>query len=408
MKGLSASTLTALALSGIAHANDSGGYTTESGLLITPLLETGATYNSNVGKLSSSNSLTSSMLLEFNPGIALEAERGDSQYALSYQIGAGAYTDSQEDNYLDHQLISQNFFRFGVRHGLAIDYAFRHQHEERGTGVLAGDTLSKIASGPAVYQHHNLHLTYVYGSKGGKGRIETSLLAADKRFTNYRDITDQKFANYSTRYKDYQELGGGVSFLYNLSDSTRSLVEVNHIARNYNLDEPVTNHSQDNQSTFYYVGGSWEISGKTHGNLRIGLQNKRYDDPTKDNFNGLSWKADATWSPVEHSDFIITGSQAAVDPDQGRSYMRSTRFDLQWKHQWNNDFYTLSEYQYSNDDYSSSTRNDHVNTISLSFAHQIEKNLEFKAQWQLENKNSTISEKSYKQHLYSLLLNLTF
>lgn len=389
-------------------ANESEGHITELGFKVTPLFEAKLEHNDNIGRYSSSQQPDSSSILEVKPGLMLESDRNGNLYQVAYQIASGRYFDSHDDDYLDHRFTTNNFIQISQRNGIGFNYTYLQLHEERGTGILAGDQLSTIANEPAVYALHNTSITHVYGAKRAKGRIESNLRYEKKTYKNYRDLTTEKLQPLSTKFNDYDEFGGAVAFYYDIKPATDLLFEIDLAERNYQLNDPFSNKSQDDLNAYYLVGTKWDITGKTAGKLRFGLQNKKYKDHDREDFSGFSWDLDFTWKPINYSTINVSASQRAKNPDQGSNYINETRFDGSWQHYWLTHFYSNISLNLVNDDYSSSNRKDDLLETALFFGYELRDYAEITAGWRYENNDSSIAVNSYQQNVWYLATNLIF
>ncbi|MCG9580610.1 outer membrane beta-barrel protein [Vibrio tubiashii] len=387
-------------------ASEERGYVTDSGIRVTPLFESSLEHNDNIGRFSSNQSSESSGILVLEPGIALESDRGGNEHLVAYQISSGTYFDSSDDNFLDHRFVTNNFIRLNAKHGVSFNYNLLFLHEERGTGLSAGDTLATIVTDPVEYVINDVNSTYVYGSEGAQGRLELSLGYLDRSYKNYREISDPNLSQLSTKYKDFDEVSGGGAFYYRAMPATQALFEIELVQRSYDLLDPSTNRSQDSLDHFYMVGSKWDISGKTTGKLRLGLQNKDYEDSQKDQFTGFSWDVDLQWNPLEHSEVTLLGGQRARDPDQGSNYVKDLFLSSGWKHYWRSNIYSDVELTLRNSDYSSSNRDDDFYSNRLALGYTFNDITDLVLGWEYERVNSTINENSYKQNIWFMSVNL--
>lgn len=396
------------AMSFATSANEQSGYITESGIRVLPILESKIEHVDNIGRLSDAQKAQSSTVFVIEPGVVLSSDRNGNSYNVLYQLSSGHYFDSSDDNYIDHKLISNNSIQLSRRHAIGINYAYINSHQERGTGLLAGDELSTIADEPVRFSIHSASLTYAFGSQGAKGLIESNIKYENKRFDNYRDITLTNYSQLSTRYKDYDEFGGGLGFYYRLSPSTQLLTEFNLASRDYKLNDPETNQSQDNLDTYYYVGARWDLTGKTEGKFRVGLQDKNYEDKTKTDFDGVSWDLEFSWKPVNYSTFSLAAALRALDPYQGSDFVDRTSFEGDWKHFWVSNFYSKLALDYIQDDYSGSQREDELIRTDVSLGYELRQYMGIAMGWRQESNDSSIESNTYDQNVWYLSANLLF
>ncbi|MDC5819322.1 outer membrane beta-barrel protein [Vibrio europaeus] len=406
-KALSALALT-LTASQVYAQFEGNGYVTQSGLKILPILDSRIEHNDNVGRYSDAESPESSTVFVIEPGIAFQSDRGGNTYQIAYQISSGLYTDSSDDNYVDHKISTNNSIILNSRNALSLNYAYLFLHEVRGTGILAGDSLSTIASGPVEYAVNDASIVHAFGSDEAKGRIETTLRLQDRKYHNYRDIQDPRFSQVSTRFKDYFEYGGGVAFYWRAFPATSLLFEIDASKRAYDLNDPVTNNSQDSVDIFYLTGATWDITGKTTGKLRFGLQDKSYDDVTRDDFSGFSWDLELVWEPLNYSKVTVSAAQRARDPDQGSNYVDETSFDGAWKHYWLSHLFTQTSLRFILDDYSESPRTDDLFKVDLSIGYELRDHVEINAGWRLEDNDSSVVGNSYDQNVIYFSANMLF
>ncbi|CZF80030.1 hypothetical protein GCE9029_01805 [Grimontia celer] len=404
-------TLIALALLGTNSwvlAGENNGFTTESGIKITPLLDAYYEYNDNVGRYSTSESPDSSSALIAKPGVMFESDRNGNKYQVAYQLSSGYYFDSDVDDFLDHTFTTNSFVQINQRSGIGFNYTYLKSHEARGTGILAGDQLATIATEPAKFSLHNANFTHVYGTDDATGRLESNLRYENKKYNNYRDLTGAGLATLSTKFKDYDQVAGALAFYYKVFPATELLLEVDVTDRHYKLGDPISGNTQDNLDAYFLIGTKWDITGKTTGKLRIGLQDKNYDDEAREDFNGFSWDLDLVWEPLTYSTIAVSAAQIAIDPDQGNNFINQTSFAANWKHFWLSRVYSDIAIGLLHDDYSQSTRKDDLMSSSFYLGYAFREDTEIKAGWRFEDNDSSIDTNSYRQNVWYLGTNLVF
>lgn len=385
-------------------ALDSEPYRTESGIEITPYFATSYGYDDNITQVSESAQKTSSSLIEITPAISMKAERGENTFAASYALTSGIYTQSSQDNYLDHRFRSDNFLRFNSRNGLALNYSYMYLHEQRGSGISEGDNASNAIDEPLNYDSHDVNSTYVYGSENAKGRLEGSLGYGNRIYKNFRYF--EPAPTQSTRFNDYDEKRYAAIFYYQAMPNTELITDISKYDRRYK-HSPLSGSSQDSDTLFYYLGAKWDISGKTNGTIKLGLQDKKFIDTNTKGFKGFSWSAELEWTPKEYSTVTAITSQAAKDPDQDGDYIEEQLFQLGWKHYWSPKVYSHINLAYRDESYVGVNRDEETQFGSLSVGYEVRRWFEFSMNWKNTDKESSFSDYGYKQNYWGINANVT-
>ncbi len=390
-----------------AHAEDRG-YITDSGISILPLLEVALSYDDNIGRYSNGLDAETSSIVTAAPGVVIKSDRGGNSYAAAYILENGYYASSHNDNYLDHYFTTNNFVRLNSRHGVGLNYAFSNQHESRGTGISAGDDIAAAITDPVKYNRHDANTTYVYGSENAKGRVELALDFESLTYKNYRELSNIGGSNVSAKFKDYLQYGADLAFYYQYLPATQLLVQVDHNRRKYDWNNPNTDQSQDYIDSYYYLGATWDMTGKTTGKIRVGKQNKSYSDSNKDSFNGFSWDLDLEWKPVKHSTVELAASQKTQDSDQSFVDIKTHLLNVNWKHYWQEQLFTHIGAEFTRDEYSGDSQTDRIFDSKFALGYEIDESVELTASWNLVDKNSTRATNTYDKNVFSLSANLLF
>lgn len=391
-----------------SFSTDFSGVITESGIILLPTIETKVEHVDNVGRLSTSEQPESSTVSIIKPGITLLSERNGNRYELAYQLSSGSFFESKKDNFLDHHLTSFNRVKINRRNVFQLDYSYTSGHEERGTGLLAGDDFSIAANEPVKFALHDIELFHAFGSKGAKGNIESWLDYKNKKHLNYRNLSRKDSVPYGTRYKDFSQIGGGLAFYYRVSQDTQLLAQVNLFDKKYKLDDPENGQSQDSLNVFYYLGAKWDITGKTSGSLHFGLQSKKFDSSSRNDFTGISWNADLDWRPVEYSIISLTGGMGVNDSSQGNTYVERMKLSTQWQHFWVSNLYSQVRVETTLDEYSESDRQDELKKLNLSIGYRETKDADISVGWRYESNDSTLEDNTYYQNVWYVSARLDF
>ncbi|MEJ2764626.1 outer membrane beta-barrel protein [Photobacterium sp. MCCC 1A19761] len=391
--------LTLLVISPLAMAVISpAAYVTESGIEITPVIATSIQHDDNITNENESDNKISSMLFELEPSIFVKATHGDNYYYADYILTNGNYFSSSEDNYLDHQLDFISELNINQRNRLYLAYEFDRLHEARGTGISEG--ISSTTDGfdePIEYSAHYLHANYAYGSEGAKGQIVGSVGYYDRSYENFREVT---------QFRDYDENHYGAAFYYRMASSTRLFVDIRREDRRYQTIAP-QQPSLDNDVTYYYVGAEWDITGKTSGIAKFGLQDKRFRDGNRSDFRGNSWDVKLSWSPRQYSTLSLSALQQAKDPDQAGDYVKETAYTFGWQHFWRERFYTDLTYTHSDESYTGVNRDDTTRTWQISASYDMRRWLSFTLGWDYSDRTSSQPGIDSNKQIWSLTATLS-
>ena len=373
-------------------------YVTESGIEITPVISASLKHNDNVTREKESNDKISSMLLELEPSVMAKAEYGNSIHSAHYTLTNGSYFDSSDDNYLDHLLSLESLWYFNIRNRLNLNYELSKLHDERGTGRTEG--ISSTTAGfdePFEYVSNYINATYIYGADGAKGRLEGSIGYYDKSYKNYRNIS---------QFDSYDENRYGASFYYHITANYDLLFNIQKEDRRYDKVE-AGQASQDSDVMFYYIGATWDITGKTTGTVRFGLQDKEFNDSSREDFNGTSWDIGITWSPKRYSTLEFDTSQIARDPDQDGDYIEETSYSVGWNHFWNPYFSTNISFTNTDEKYTGVRREDKTDIWGISASYDMRRWLSIMAGWDYTDKTSSQTNIGHEQQVWYLNATLT-
>lgn len=373
-------------------------YLTDSGIEVTPFIAVSFLHNDNITNEKESRNKISSMLFELEPSVTARAERGDNIYSASYTLTNGYYFDSSDDNYLDHSFDLASIWNINIRNGLNLNYELDRLHDARGSGVSEGiGSSTRGFDEPIEYVTNHINATYIYGSDGSKGRLEGSIGYYDKSYKNFRNIT---------QFRDYDENRYGAGFYYRIAPNTNLLLNINIEDRRYNKNAP-ERPSLDNDAIYYYIGAEWDITGKTTGTAKLGLQDKDFDSASREDFDGTSWDIGITWSPKRYSILSLDTSQNARDPDQDGDYVEEAIYILGWNHYWNEQFATNVSYTNVDESYTGVSREDKTDIWGFSASYDMRRWVSITLGWDYTDKTSSQANIGHEQQIWYLTATFT-
>lgn len=368
-------------------------YVTGSGIEVTPFIAVSLQHNDNVTFENDSRNKISSMLLELEPSIMAKAEHGKTTHSAIYTLSSGSYFDSSEDNYLDHRFDIASIWNINIRNRLDLGYELNLSHEARGSGISEG--ISSTTEGfdePIEFVTNDVNATYIYGADGAKGRLEGSVGYFDKSYKNFRN---------TTQFNDYYENLYDAVFYYQVTTATDLLFNVRKEDRRYDKNTPGQT-TADSDVMYYYIGAEWDITGKTTGTIKLGMQDKNFKSASREDFDGTSWDIGITWSPKSYSTFSLNTSQSAEDPDQAGDYIEETIYSIDWQHYWRDNFSTRVAFANADEDYTGVSRKDDTDYYGISASYDIRRWISLTAGWDYKDKTSSQTNIGYDQQIWYL------
>ncbi|GAA3912704.1 hypothetical protein GCM10022277_04300 [Litoribacillus peritrichatus] len=299
-------------------------------------------YNDNI--FSQESDEKNSWVSVISPSVQAKADNGVHAYSLGYQLEAGYYENSTDDNYIDHHLDADAEWELNQRHKLAVNAGYSATHEDRGTGFSQG-TATFNNDSPDEFQEINLGANYTFGGIRTKGRLVTALEYLDVRFTNHRG---------QTRGRDREDIKLAETFYWDIGGSTDALFELAYTNVDYKNDPTSVSGSTDtldNELVKALVGVTWLATGKTEGTVKFGYAEKNFDDSDRDDFSGFDWSVAVKWSPKAYSSLTINTGRRQDESNGSGDFIDGQDFGLVWKHAWSDRFNTQLSTNYSIEDY---------------------------------------------------------
>jgi hypothetical protein len=347
---------------------------------VLPYLGLGAGYDDNL--FLSNRNEKSSALYVFSPGIKIDARDANKVIQLNYQGQIGRYTQSDDDNYVDHTARAQFDMAFDRRNFLRIGLDYLRGHDPRGS------TDRPIAGRPDRYRLTNPFVTYAFGAPGAAGRVEVYYNLADKRYLNNRETTVGADRNT-------EEYGG--AFYWRVMPRTYAMVEARETRIGYDLpSSPLDAHERR-----IYGGVSWEATAATTGTVKVGKLKRRFDSDLPD-FSGNSWEGIVTWSPRTYSKFDFYTARQTNESTGLGSFILSSIGGVAWTHAWSSVITTGVDYRYQKDEYQGFDRNDKTNTLGLRVGYKFRRWLTVGAEVNHTQRDSNLPVFEYDKNLYLL------
>lgn len=386
-------TLTMMCSVNLYAANETAGVIkTESGIDLTPGMNASLQYDDNIA--SANTDKQDSWILAVTPAIKAELLEGNNTYTVEAGIEYGDYFDSSNDNYLDALLKASTDIELNQSNRFNIEALYIAGHDDRGTGIFEGN--GNVQDEPNTYDVLQAGGYYEYGAKTTPARVRVNTKYSAKDYTNFEEIT---------QYRDAADSTLGATFYYDTQSSGSVFVDYQAIQTAYDQVDPFGDRDSDTQNL--KLGVEWEATATTEGMVKVGYQQKSFDNADREDFSGIAWDAKITWKPLTYSQFDFGTGRGSKDPNGFGDYVRETTFGFKWNHDWSDLIGTTLGYSRGQDDYTGIDREDTANTYRASLNYLVTRWVTLKAGVNVANSTSTDEQFKYDRNVYFLTAEMT-
>ena len=361
------------------------------GVPIVPVLGFEQRYDDNL--FSQDSNTTETWVTEIKPSFEANLETGDALYALGYSLSAAFHENSSDDDYVDNYLYGSADWELNQSHALGVSGSMFKTHEARGTGFSQDNPF--VSDSPDRYLENTVALNYALGAESSKGRLNSKLEYYDKRYTNHRDITSSRDRSTFTLEE---------TFLWRVGGKTDALIEFQYDKVDYDNDPANVSgiaDTLDNDRIKLLTGVTWQATGKTEGQIKVGYVDKTFDDSDRDDFDGLSWDLSVSWSPKSYSTFTLSSGRRQDESSGTGDFIDGQDFGLSWDHEWNDRFNTELETNFSVEDYKGDPagQEDDLFDAGLKANYQMRRWLEIGISYLYEERDSNQEDQDYSRNI---------
>ena len=326
----------------------------------------------------------SSGMTVLTPTLDLRALEGGRRYGLLYRAEIGRFSASSADDYEDQRLAAEADLGIAEKGRLRLQAEYLDEHDPRGTAGTQGVPLA--VAEPDLWHSTRLGATFGYGAPGAQGRIEAAVTTRTKRYDNHRTLTEPR---------DLDDTETGVVFFYRLAPLTSALFQVTNTGIDYQTA------ALDSTERRYLVGLTWQATAKTSGTVKVGRQQKDFDDAARTDFSAASWTAAVTWSPRTYS-FLELATNRKADETNGVGDLNDRRdLSLAWTHNWTSFARTRLGAQIVEDKYRGATaRDDKTTEYGLNVAYQMRRWLNLSLGYTTAERDSDDNAFDYRRNIY--------
>jgi hypothetical protein len=368
---------------------------TESGIDFTPGLNTGLKYDDNITSANENSEKFDSWAITVTPALQAQLIDGQTTFTVDAALEYGDYFSSSDDSYLDGLLKAKADVDVNQSRRFGFDVAYIVGHEDRGSGIFEG-TSGADQNEPNAYDVTSVGGYYEYGAKTTPARIRANAEYLTKEYSNFETIT---------QFRNYDDTKIGATFYYDTQASTSILLDFQSVDTAYDMVD-ITG-DRDNKTNTALLGVEWAASAATEGSIKVGYQQKSFDNTERDDFNGISWDAKVTWKPLTYSAFDFGTGRTSRDPNGEGDFIRGTSYSVKWHHEWSELFTSSIGFQQVNDDYTGIDREDKSKVYQFGLNYYVTRWLTLNTGVDIFEVDSTDNQYVYDRNVYFIKAEMT-
>jgi hypothetical protein len=364
---------------------------------ITPTLNMNLTWRDNI--YLQEDETTDSWIFSMNPAVTAQMQDRDRVYRLTYEGAKSWYKeDSSNDrnNFFDHTLTGDALVPLTDSWTSNAYMSRAWLHEDRGTGLTEGQ-IGTFISEPVEYEQTDVGGSLDYSS--GIGGLTLRGSFTDREYQNFRELT---------RSRDTETISVGAKLSYPIAPKTDIFLDYGHNDIKYpNPFEQVP--PLDSYENSLEAGVSWEITPNLTSSAQAGYTEKKFDDPDRRDWDGLSWSLSLVMQPREQDTITVTGSRAPDETTLQGDFIKRETLTTTWSHNWSDRVDTSLSGTVTRETYENSAndRKDYVYGVSVSTSYQFRRWASITASYSYADKDSNADNLSYRQNTVTIGVNLS-
>lgn len=256
-----------------------------------------------------------------SPSSTLVANRRGLNFTVGYNGDFASFTESELD-YNDHRLAGTVDAILGVRRRFTASSTLTFRHEDLGTRLTRGS--ANVGDDQVRATDVVADANYTYGALAAKYNITGGLYFESVTFQSRSDVTAGR---------DFLEARPYGRVTYRLSADTRALTELRFI--NFDYD----NDSFDRSVVELLAGFSFQGTGKTTGELKVGIASNDYSDSRVEDTSVFVADIGLSFAPSSNSRIDVninreTNSEEGLDFSAGSSQTINDTALIRWSSKW--------------------------------------------------------------------------
>lgn len=297
-----------------------------SGITFLPSADLDIESNTNI--YSTPDDEVSDVITRIAPTFIVEADFGKTKAGAYYKVEQGFYGEDKNDDYLDHNFKAGMQHEFSSRQELTVDASFNDAHDPRGSGTVEGNAAAQVD--PDEYEELAGGLSYIYGADSSTGNITVFADSYQKRYSNNK--------TFGTLERDHDKFNFGATLALIASPDAEVILEARQTNISYSKNTPTAN-AREGYEQRMFAGMRWDMTGATSGEFKLGRSSRFFDERSVASNVRVAWEANLTWEPLTYSTVKLSSSQSSNETNGAGDYIANTFSSANWVHEFST-YYT--------------------------------------------------------------------
>jgi polysaccharide biosynthesis protein VpsM len=355
-------------------------------VLIAPTLETKVGYIDNLFREKEDKKNTGVSVVA--PRVQTWLEDGLNTYSFTYALVDYRYFESSPDNITDNLFNLDVHYEFNARNEVELYGEYWSFHQPRGVDLSEG--IAQFINKPIKLDRTTIGGDYLYGSDSSRGRIKLGARAVDHEYKNFPELT---------YYHDRNRYEYSSTFMWQVAARTDAVFVGRYITTDYDrLDPADVDGTMDSDENNYLVGITWEATAKTTGSVKVGISDRDYESPERNNDEIFSWEIDVTYALRTYSRFNLASRRYFNETNGLGNALDTEETALTWAHQWNSRSSTELAAMVGSQDYTSSVREDDLYGASAMYTYAFRRWMDFGVGYRFEELDSDLDYYDYTRN----------
>jgi len=148
------------------------------------------------------------------------------------------------------------------------------------------------------------------------------------------------------------------------------------------------------------VGMAWAATAKTSGEIKVGGYQRDHKESYSDDKDGFHWEVNLLWNPRTYSSLELGTRRLSRETYGEGDYIDSARYETNWNHIWSHRVTSQVSFQYDNDAYIGSPREDKWYKGGASVDYSLRRWVDLNAGYRYEKRSSSEDNLSYDRNVF--------